>query len=87
MKANSDNCHFLCSSNRQVSVTIENKIIKKCEFGIKLDSKLNFNSHIHGICQKTGQKLYALSRTTPYTDFAKRRLKVNAFFYCQLFWA
>ena len=58
---------------------------------IKLDSKLNFSSHIHDICQKAGQKLNAISRITPYMDFAKRRLLVNAFFYsqfnyCQLVW-
>ena len=59
--------------------------------GIKLDSKSNFNSHIHDICQKPGQKLNAISKITPYMDFAKRRLIVNAFFhsqfnYCQLAW-
>ena len=51
--------------------------------GIKLDSKLNFNSHINDICQKPGQKLNAISRITPYMNFAKRRLLVNAFFYSQ----
>ena len=82
--------------------------------GITLDSKLNFNSHIHDIFQKAGQKLNAISsptntlrgfhvvstwnphgvfvgRITPYTDFAKRCLLVDAFFYsqfnyCQLIW-
>ena len=59
--------------------------------GIKLDSKLNFNSHIHDICQKAGQKLNAVSRITPYMDFVKRRLLVNAFLYsqftyCELVW-
>ena len=56
-----------------------------------MDSKLNFNSHIHDICQKAGQKLNAISRITPDMDFAKRRLLENAFFYsqfnyCQLVW-
>ena len=87
MKANPDKCHFLCSSNREVSLTIENQIIKNSKFkkllAIKLDSKLNFNSHIHGICHKAGQKLNAISRITPYMDFEKRRLLVNAFFYSQ----
>ena len=59
--------------------------------GIKLDSKLNFNSRIYDICQKAGQKLNAISRITPYMDFAKRCLLVNVFFYsqfnyCQLVW-
>ena len=58
---------------------------------VKLDSKLNFNSHIHDICQKAGQKLNAISRITPYMGFAKRSLIVNVFFYsqinyCQLVW-
>ena len=85
MKANPDKCDFLCSSNREVSLAIENQIIKNSKFekllGIKLDSKLNFNSHIHDICQKAGQKLNAISRIRPYMGFAKRCLIVNAFFY------
>ena len=95
MKANPDKCHFLCSSNSEVSLTIETQKIKNNKFekllDIKLHSKLNFNSHIHEICQKPGQKLNAISRITPSMDFAKRRLLVNSFFYsqfkyCQLVW-
>ena len=95
MKANPDKCHFLCSLNREVSLTIDNQTIKNSKFekllDIKLDSKLNSNSHIHDICQKAGQKLNAISRITPYIDFAKRCLIVNAFFYsqfnfCELVW-
>ena len=55
MKANPDKCHFLCSTNREVSLTIENQIINiKFEklHGIKLDSKLNFNSYKHEIRKK-----------------------------------
>ena len=69
MKANPDKCHFLCNSNSEVSLTIEKQKIKNSKFekllGIKLDSNLNFNSHIHDICQKAGQKLNAISRITP----------------------
>ena len=95
MKANPDKCHFLCSSKIDVSLSVENQNIQssKCEklLGVKLDSNLNFNSHIHEICQKAGQKLNAISRITPYMDFPKRRLLINAFFYsqfnyCQLVW-
>ena len=49
MKANPDECHFICSSS--LLLTIENQIIKNSKFekllGIKLDSKLNLNSNIH----------------------------------------
>ena len=94
-KASPDKCHFLCNSNSEVSLTIETQKIKNSKFvklvGIKLDSKLNFNSRIHNICEKAGQKLNAISTITPYMDFAKRHLVVNAFFYskfnyCQLVW-
>ena len=51
--------------------------------GVKLDTNLNFNSHIHDICQKAGPKLISISRITPYMDFSQRRLLVNAFFYSQ----
>ena len=87
MKANPDKRHFLCNSDSEVSFPIENQKIKNSKFqkflGIKLDSKLHFNSHIHDICQKAGQKLNAISRITPYMDFAKRHLLVNVFFYSQ----
>ena len=50
MKATPDKCHFLCNSNSEVSLTIETLKIKNSKFekllGIKLDSKLNFNSHM-----------------------------------------
>ena len=86
---------FLSSSNSEVSLTIGNQKIKSSKFekllGIKLDSKLNFNSHLHDICQKTGQKLNAISRITSCMNFEKKRLLVNAYFYsqfnyCQLVW-
>ena len=84
MKVNPDKCHYLCNSNSEVSLTKETQKIKNSKLekllSIKLDSKLNFNCHIHHICEKAGQKLNAISRITRYIDLAKRRLLVNAFF-------
>ena len=85
MEINPDKCHILSSSN--VSLTIGNQKIKNSKFekllGIKLDSKLNFSSHVHNIYQKAVQKLNVISRISLYIDFAKKRLLVNAFFYSQ----
>ena len=83
MKTNPDKCHFFCCSNSEISLTIENQKLKNSKFekmlGIKLDSKLNFNSHIHDICQKVGHKVNVISSITPYMLFSKRCLLVNAF--------
>ena len=61
MKANLDKCHFLFRTNSEAGLSVENQKIKNRKFekllGIKLDSNLNFNSHIHDICQIAGQKL------------------------------
>ena len=95
MKATPEKCHFLCSLNSEISLTTEKQKLKNSKFGkllgIKLDSRLNFNFHIHDICQNSGQKPNAISRITPYIDFSKMDLLVNAFFYsqfnyCQLVW-
>ena len=46
MKANPDKSHFLCSSNNEVSLTIENQKIKKSKFkkllGLRLKIELQF---------------------------------------------
>ena len=95
MKANPDKCHLICSTDEQISLNVENEVIKnsKCRklLGIKFDNKLTFKTHIDDICKKAGQKLNALSRITPYMGFSKKRTLVNAFFlsqfnYCQLIW-
>ena len=53
------------------------------------DSKLTFYSHIDNICKKASQKLNTISRITPYMDFSRKRLAINAFLmaysnYCPL---
>ena len=94
MKANPDKCHLLTSSSDKVSTCVDNYNIEssKCELlGIKIDSKLNFNTHVDEIYKKAGQKLNALSRVTPYMGLSKRRILLNAFLisqfsYCPLVW-
>ena len=70
MKANPGKCHLLTSSICMDDYNIKSS---KCEklLGIKIDNKLNFNTHVDEICKKAGQKLNALSRVTPYMDLSK----------------
>ena len=89
MKVNPDKCHFICSSGVKTSIMIENEETRNssCEklLGVFFDSKLTFQSHIDNICKKASQKLNAISRITPYMDFNKKRLAVNAFFMVGVF--
>ena len=95
MKANPDKCHFICSTDDKVNITVENQKMcnSPCEklLGVKFDSKLNLDAHMNDICKKAGLKLNALARITPYIDLTKKRLLLNGFFmsqfnYCQLVW-
>ena len=60
MKGNRDKCHLLTSSSDKVSICEDIYNIKssKCEkrLGIKIENKLNFNTHVLEICKKAGQK-------------------------------
>ena len=66
---NSDKCHLLISSNKNVTVHVgehetENS---KCEklLGVKLNWKLNFDDHISDLCQTSSGKLKTLARIAP----------------------
>ena len=59
--------------------------------GVKIDSKLSFNTHVDDICKKAGLKLNTSSRITPHLNFKKNKSLINIFFmshftYCQLIW-
>ena len=87
MKAIPDKCHLLTNSSDKISICLYGYNIKssKCEkiLGIKIDNKLNFNTHVDEICKKAGQKLKALSRVTPCMDLSKRCILLNVFFISQ----
>ena len=83
MKPNPDKCSFICSTSKKMSLIAENKEINNSTherpLGVKIDSKLSFNTHIDNICKKASLKLNALSRITPDLDFLKKLL-INSFF-------
>ena len=95
LKSNADKCHLLVSTNDRVSVNVDGFKIDKSDteklLGVKFDKKLTFDDHISDICKKTGKKISALARVTPYMGIAKKRILMNAFFisqfsYCPLVW-
>ena len=84
MKGNTDKCHLLLSKDESTEIYIGDSIIESntCEklIGIKIDSKLRFDDHIQDLCNKANRKLRALARATPYLNFQKRKVLMNAFF-------
>ena len=94
-KGNTDKCHFLVSTSKEVSLNVNNFKIKNsdCEklLGVKFGSKPRVNQHITDLCITASRKIHALARVTPFMNLSKRRLLMNSFFktqfnYCPLIW-
>ena len=60
-------------------------------FGVTIDSKLNFKSHVKALCVKTNRKVSAFARVARYLDLQKAKLLYQSFVastfkYCPLIW-
>ena len=66
MVANPDKCHLLTRTSEEMSVKIENEIIKNSLqeklLGIVLENRVTFEPHVKNLCKKAGPKLHALAR-------------------------
>ena len=86
MVANADKCHLLTSTSEEVSVKIENGIIKKFLqeklLGKVIDNRLTFEPHMENLCKKVGQRPHALARIANYMDISKGH-HMNAFILSQ----
>ena len=82
LKENPEKYHLVVSTNekRHLNVGEMEISISKCEnlLGIKIDSKLIFDSHVKALCKKVTQKLNALSRVAYQLDFNQKKLLLNA---------
>ena len=69
---------------------LKNSVCEKL-LGIQIDNKLNFESHLNGLCKKASSKIHALARISPYLNQYKKKILMNSFFtaqfgYCPLVW-
>ena len=87
MKANAEKCHLLVKSGDSASIKIEESTISAKDLqrllGVDIDNKLSFEANVTNLCNKASQKLNAISRLSPFLDFEKKKLLMNAFFYSQ----
>ena len=95
MVANTGKCNLLRCTSAEMSVEIENLIIKNSLqeklLGIVIDNRLTFEPHVKNVYKKAGQKLHALARVANYMDISKKCNIMNAFIfsqfsYCPLIW-
>ena len=91
LKPNPEKYNLLVSTNEKRHLNVGEVEISnsKCETfqGIKIDSKLMFDSHVKSLCKKASQKLNALSRVAYQLDFNQRKLLMNAFITSQFSYA
>ena len=76
MKGNTDKCHLIASTDEPIDIRVRESLIKSntCDIllGIKIDNKLNFDTHVKGLCTKANNKLRALARATAYMSLRKK---------------
>ena len=95
MKGNTDKCHLIVSTDEPIEIRVGESLIKNniCEklLGVKIDNKLNFDTHVKGLCKKANNILRVLARAPPHMSLEKKKLVMNSFFnaqfnYCPLIW-
>ena len=73
----------LVGINEPIEIRVGESLIKNsnCEklLGLKIYNKLNFDTHVKGLCKKENNKLRALERATPYMSLEKKTLLMNFF--------
>ena len=82
------------NQNLLLEINGEAKTTSKKEvklFGVTIDSKLNFKSHVKALWVKTNQKVSAFARVARYLDLQKAKLLYQSFVastfkYCPLIW-
>ena len=66
VKANTNKCHLLVSSDESCTAKTEDFCIKNSTkeklFGVKFDSNLSFENHFTSLCKTTNRKLHPLAR-------------------------
>ena len=85
MVLNPDKCHFMALGFQDQNFDFHYQIVfirnlaEEKIFGITIDNKLNFKSHIENICTVANQKLSAFCRISDYIDSDRCKLLVNIF--------
>ena len=60
MKENTNKCHLIFSTNDPIEIRVEESLIENSTWekmlGVKIDNKLNFDTHVKGLCKKANNE-------------------------------
>ena len=72
MTANSSKSRLLISGRETTHANVDSSINKSSQkeiiLGINLYSELKCEDHVHFMCKKVSQKIYAFARIAPFRD-------------------
>ena len=80
---NAGKCHFMClwKGTENETFNFKGLVMKNSKeqtiFGVSIDNKLTFKSHIKNSCKKASQKIGALSKLSNYPNDYQKRLVLN----------
>ena len=64
MKGNTEKCHLIVSTDEPIEIWIGESLIKSSTseklLGVKIDNKLNFDTHVKGLCKKANNELFVI---------------------------
>ena len=88
MKMNSDKCHLILSSddeNKKIELNeqVTNNTQVPKLFGVHIEHKLKFDTHIKTLSKKVGKKLHALARVIKYMSANQAQLLMRTFIMSQ----
>ena len=95
MKVNTGKCHLIVSTDEPIEIRVGESLIKNniCEklLGVKIDNKLNFDTHVKGLCKKEKKNIKSSCKSYTIHVSRKKKLLMNSFFnaqfnYCPLIW-
>ena len=65
IKGNTDKCHLIVGTDEPIEIRVGMSLIKSSTreklLVVKIDSKLNFDTHVKCLCEKANNKLRALA--------------------------
>ena len=85
MKGNTDKCHLIVGTDEPIEIRVGMSLIKNstCEklLVVKIDSKLNFHTHVKCLCEKANNKLRALAS---YISLSKKEASYEFLLLCSV---